>query len=412
MLNILPRRAPRLRHAIVAALLIPACVSAQERLLGLTTVSTGVFYENWSLPTAVPTTTASGGSSLISGASQFTFPLAVVVPLTEGWTVDAYSALVQGTVRQTSATGGPGRSIQLNGLTDTRLRVVGQLVGDALVLTAGVTAPTGKTGLTDEQRDALAIISAPGLRFRSPGLGAGAGATLGLIAARQVSGWGMALGTSFEMRGTYAPAEALQVNQAASDLRPGNAVHLSLAGERVAGAIRHTLSIGGDVYQAGELRDRTAGGNTSALTLGPSITGTYQLDASTGQVESSTFIVARHRGAYSVAGQTAEGSGRTEIEAGSQLLRALTPSYGLRLALEGRVQTTSATPTSEGGTGVGFATAGVQAVGGTVAVRMGPPQGALSIEPFARVQAGRLDFSSTTRTITGLSGGVTLTTRF
>lgn len=395
---------------LAAALLAPASLAAQERLVGQWTATTGAFYENWSLPTAVATTTVSGGTTFITGASQLTLPVAVVVPIATGWMLDAYSALVRGEVRTMSSAGNAG-SLRLDGMTDTKLRVVGQLVGDRLLLTAGITAPTGATQLASEQLDALGVIASPALRFRSPGLGAGAGATVGLILARQLGAWGMALGSSYEARGSYAPAEAAQAGLPAADLRPGNAAHLSLAGERTAGAVRHTLSAAADLYQAGELREPGAG-DPSSLALGPSLTGTYQLDATTGRFESSTFVVARRRAAYRIAGETVDGSARTEVEAGAQLVRALSPARALRVALEGRAHSTGAAVTGDGTTDVGFASAGVRAVGLTAALRLGGAASGWAVEPFARAQAGRIDFSATTRSVTGLSGGLTLTTRF
>lgn len=405
-----PRPAARLRALALATILAPASLAGQERLVGKWTVSSGVFYDNWSLPVALPTTTLSGGTSFVSGAAQLTLPVAVVVPIFEGWTLDAYSARVRGHVRTTTENGTRG-TLRLDGMTDTKLRVVGQLMGDRLLVTAGLTAPTGATRLANDQLDALGVLAAPALRFRSPVLGAGAGATLGLIATRELAGWGMALGTSYEARGSYAPADAAQAGVVASDLRPGNAAHVSLAGERVMGSVRHTLSAAADLYQAGELRTQDAASPNSSLGLGPSVTGTYQLDASHDRIESSSFVVARRRGAYKLDGETVAGSARTEVEAGVQLLRPLAPARALRLAFEGRAHSTGATVTGDGTANVGFASAGVRMLGVTAALRFGTAQAGWTIEPFARAQAGSLDFTSTTRSVTGLSGGLTVTTR-
>jgi hypothetical protein len=291
--------------------------------------------------------------------------------------------------------------------------VVGNLVGDNVLLTAGLTAPTGRTTLNNGQLDAFSVLSAPGLRFRSPVLGSGGGATLGLILAQSVADWSLALGTSYEARGSYAPAEAFAVGAAPADLSPGNAMHLSLAGERVMGAMRHTLSLSADLFRAGELRNTANAAGTTALELGPSIAGTYQLDATVGALETSSFVVARRRAEYKLGGERVVGSDRTELDGGAQAIRALSPSTALRLGLDARYMNASYGPeaaAAASGESVNFSTAGIKAVGATVGFRSS--HAGLTVEPFVRAQLASLDFMTTTRRATGLSGGATLTTHF
>lgn len=402
---------------LVAALVCvtPFVTHAQEKLVGATTATTGVVYENWSLPTAVPIATPDG-SALVSGASQFTIPVALVLPLGTAWKMDVYSAYVNGQVRLENADGSKREGFDLTGMTDTRLRLVGKLHGDAVLLTAGVTAPTGRTRLNDNQLGALAVLSAPALRFRSPVLGAGAGATLGLILSHDTGAWGVAFGTSYEARGSYAPAEALQAGAPTTDLRPGNGIHASLAAEHTSGAVRHMLSIAADLYQNGELRNVVNAGDRSTLTLGPTYTASYELDGTAGNFESAFFLLGRYRSAFKLGGETITGSDRTEAEGGWQGFGAITPVFGLRFGLDGRYQTTGRLADAGGDAGetpdVGFAMAGAAVGGATFALHFGHAHGGWGLEPFVRGQLGQLDFGATTQTITGLAGGVTLTASF
>ncbi len=395
---------------------LSASAGAQAKLLNAWVASSGPVYENWSLPTAIGTTSVGGGTSLVAGASQLTVPIAVFVPIVDGWSIDAYSAYARGEVRLAVPDDKGRTRYTLEGPTDTRFRVVGKLIGESVLLSVGVTAPTGHTKLSPEELNALNVLAAPSLRFRSPFLGAGAGATAGLIFSRPVKGWGLALGTSYEARGTYAPAEALGAGATSTDLRPGNAAHLSLAAERLTGSVRHLLSAAGDFNQAGELL--TPGGVTaqSTLALGPSFTGTYQLDAAIGAWPVTFFVVGRHRAAYRLGGEPLVGTQRTEGEGGLLALRNLNSSVSLHVALEARAQSTG----NVGGTSatanatspdVGFATAGVEAGGATVSLRFGGAAARLAFEPFVRGQVGRMEFGSTNRGITGLSGGATLVAR-
>ncbi len=399
----------------LVALAAPA-LHAQERLVGAWSASSGVFLDNWSLPTAIGTTTSGGGVAFVTGATQITLPLAVVVPIASGWTLDAYSAYVRGEVRLAKPDDQGRTSYRLDGPADSRLRIVGQLIGESLLFTAGITAPTGLTNLNDEQLNALSVLASPALRFRTPFLGAGAGATAGLILSQPVGAWGFALGTSYEARGTYAPAEAQQAGAASTDLRPGNAAHFTLAAEHLIGSTRSLLSFGSDLYQAGELRSPSGTVPSSTLALGPSISASYELDATLGSFESTIYAIGRRRAEYKLGGETVAGSSRTEVEGGAQTYHAFSPSAALKIAFDGRVQSpgtiaTASTTTTSETADVGFATAGVKAAGGTLSVRLGRSIG-WSVEPYVRGQVGTLDFRSTTRTATGLSGGATLTARF
>ena len=122
----------------------PHTARAQSRLLNAWIASSGAVFENWSMPTAIATTGIGGGSSMIAGASQLTIPAAVVVPIVDGWTLDAYSAYVRGEVRLAVPDGIGRRRYRLEGPTDTKLRLVGQLIGESVLLSVGVTAPTGR----------------------------------------------------------------------------------------------------------------------------------------------------------------------------------------------------------------------------------------------------------------------------
>ncbi|CAN5388976.1 hypothetical protein BH09GEM1_BH09GEM1_38860 [soil metagenome] len=404
-----------LRATALVALTAPALM-AQERLVGAWSASSGAFLENWSLPTAIGTTTSGGGVAFVTGATQLTLPLAVVVPITSGWTLDAYSAYVRGEVRLAAPDEQGRTSYRLDGPADSRLRLVGQLIGESLLFTAGVTAPTGLTSLKGEQLNALSVLASPALRFRTPFLGAGAGATAGLILARPIGAWGFAFGTSYEARGTYAPAEAQQAGAASTDLRPGNAAHLTIAAERLLGSSRSLLSFGGDLYQAGELRNPTGVVASSTLALGPSFSASYELDAALGSYEGTLYAIGRRRAEYKLGGEPIAGSSRSEVEGGAQAYHAFSSSSAIKIALDARMQSpgkiaTASTTTGTETADVGFATAGVKAAGGTFSLRLGKSVG-WSIEPYVRGQFGTLDFGSTTRTATGLSGGATLTARF
>ncbi len=133
--------------------------AAQDRLVGAWTATSAAYFENWSLPTAIGTTTVSGSSVLVSGASQLTVPVSVFVPVAPGWSVDAYGAWVRSEVRLAAPDAAGNKAYYLDGLTDTRVRVVGQIIGESLLFTAGLNAPTGATRLSSTELTALQVLS-------------------------------------------------------------------------------------------------------------------------------------------------------------------------------------------------------------------------------------------------------------
>src|SRR5262249_14982528 len=161
--------------------------------------------------------------------------------------------------------------------------------------------PTGTTGLDPTQLEALSVLAAPALRFRTPTLGSGPGGTGGIVFAGQSGPWALAFAGSFEFRGSYAPSQAIAAGVGQPALRSGNAVHVSFGADRLVGQARQTVSLIADYFTDGELED-PAFGSTTPLTfrLGPALTATYQVQAATGNIESMFYALERIRSNYSV----------------------------------------------------------------------------------------------------------------
>jgi hypothetical protein len=279
------------------------------------------------------------------------------------------------------------------------------------MLTLGGSIPSGVTALDPEQLDALSVLAAPSLRFRTPALGNGPSATSGLVVAGQAGGWSLALAGSYEMRGSYAPAEALSAGVARPALRAGNAVRLSFGADRAVDATRETFNLIADFYTDGELRDAEAGAAQVGFRLGPSLTAAYQFQATTGSVESTIFLVQRARMNYSLAGETVPGSWRSETEGGTMVAAPMTPRMSLRVGLDGRFHTASRAASTDNSLAT-FASAGIVSGGLTLALRSMLAGGALALEPFVRAQRGTLDLGGPTRRAAGLGGGLTLSVGF
>jgi hypothetical protein len=378
---------------------------AQQRLLDVRSASSGIVAESWSFRGAV----ASGGAASVASASQFTVPVTAVVPITSGWALDAYVAYAHGSVTVERGGASGRESLSLSGVNDAKLRLVGRLHGDNVMLTLGASLPSGTTALSASELEALSVLASPALRFRTPTLGNGASRTGGIVVAGQQGSWALAMAGSFEKRGNYAPAEALTSGLGRPVLRAGDAVHVSFGADRLLQSARQSFSLIGDFYMNGSLRDPSAPINEVGFRLGPSITATYQTQAAFANVESMLYLLGRYRGNYSVGGVTVDDSWRAETEVGLMNSIAVNPQLSVRAGLDSRFHTAS----SGGGideTIGGFATAGIIAGGATIGLQYST--GALAWEPFVRGQIGQLDFGGPVRHALGVSGGLTLAARF
>jgi len=396
-----------IRLSGLALLVAATTASAQGRLVDIRALSSGVVAENWSFGTAKPT----GGAASVLSASQFTVPFTAVVPIVSGWALDTYVAYAYGTVTLDRGGSVGTQDLTLSGVNDAKVRLVGKLHGDNVLLTLGASLPSGTTALGPDALEALSVLAAPALRFRTPTLGSGPSGTGGLVLAGSTGAWSFAVGGAFEKRGNYAPAEALTAGLGRPALKTGDAVHLSVGADRVLETARQSISLMADYYTSGELHDPSAAVSLVDFQLGPTFTGSYQVQGTISNVESMLYIVERVRANYSVGGKTVEGSWRSESEIGLVNAIALSPQLSFRVGVDSRFHTAPFTGTDDQ-TVASFATSGILAGGATLGLQYTVGGGSFTLEPFVRGQIGQLDLGGPIRHATGASAGLTLTTRF
>jgi hypothetical protein len=109
-----------------------------------------------------------------------------------------------------------------------RLRVVGRVRDEAVLVTAGLNLPSGMARLTPDGVDALRVGAAPMLGLGSPPATSGAGGTLGVVLARSIKGWAVAVGSSYEQRGRFQPVAARLLGTTPESFTPGGAVRATL----------------------------------------------------------------------------------------------------------------------------------------------------------------------------------------
>lgn len=355
-------------------------------------------------------------SARITGVRQTTLPIALATALGPEWRLDVTALYAHGRVTyRDAATNGAERVATLAGLSDVRLRATGRFLTDALTLTVGVNAPSGRTDLSGSQFSALRVLAAPALALGSTPVGSGPSGTVGLVLARQGGPWHLAFGASYEHRGKYQPVAALTAGAPSTDFRPGGVVRASFGAERTVGAHRLALALSTDVFAEDQLRGSsdasrsTPDATLAAVQLGPVVTGDAQLQVASQALRDVVVYGSwLWRAAYARDGVTAEGTSGTYLEAGARAAYPLRPRTHL-------VVGTGARWHSGLGVDEGLTTSGLRSADVTVGLRA--QRGVVSFQPFVRGQGGSLRARSATapdrlQSFGGITTGLVLQTRF
>jgi hypothetical protein len=343
---------------------------------------------------------------------QWAIPVRAAVAIGPSWTVDASAAYADSRVtlgaRDTSLN---TTHYDLSGLTDVRFRATGHLVGDNVVLTFGVNAPTGATSLPPSQLSALRVVSAPALALGVPILGLGPGGTAGLVLARQIAGWAWGVGGTYEIRGAYTPVSEV-AGLGTPNFSPGDVMHFSAGTDGLIGQSGMSIMASIDLFGTNRLTTPPttfAGTPTPGLgvdtKLGPIITASWQLRLPpSGLRDLTLYAVERYRTDYTSDGVTVPRSSGHYVDAGISGAIPTTLNSSIQTAIFVRYQTGLAADS-------GLAEAGTRAAGARLgfADRITPT---LYLTPFVRAEFGTLWTGADTRSAHAFTGGIALTERF
>lgn len=372
---------------------------AQDRLTSFKTASVGVIIENVDFGAGLVQQPTYGAATVVKSATQMLFPVSVTVPLATQWTFDAASVYSTGEAKFA----GTPSSAKLSGLGDVRLRVSGKLSGDALVLTLGANLPTGIHDLNDEQITALGVLAAPALGIYLPGISSGPSQTVGLVSAHRVEDLSYAFGLSYEKRSAYSPVAALSSGLSSPKFDPGDAIHLSVGGDRLIGEHSFSLAAVADLYTNDQLVASGAD-QGSSVKLGPTVgvDASFHL-ASRVLKDPVLFFSDRFRGSFSRDGLSVAGSSANYLSAGArsgvQLTRSVDLTGGIDMwhhsGLTADNSLVTAATTSESAT-----------------IGLDVHSGAYAFRPFVRARRGNVDTGIQQTSVSGLSFGTTLVKRF
>ena len=185
--------------------------------------------------------------------TELAIPVFVTIPAGSHLSLDVGTAYARARV-----TSGVTRS-EIAGLTDTQIRGTYTFGGDFVVLTAGVSLPTGESTVTLDQLDAAGRIGNDFLSFPVSEMGTGLAATGGIAVARPVGEWGVGAGLAVRRSRAYEPFD---LPDQTFRYQPGNEIRARLGVDRPVAAGRLALGVtyaafgreaaGGSAYNTGD----------------------------------------------------------------------------------------------------------------------------------------------------------------
>ncbi|MFL5619919.1 MAG: hypothetical protein ACJ79A_16180 [Gemmatimonadaceae bacterium] len=185
--------------------------------------------------------------------AELAIPLFVTLPAGSRLSFDIGTAYARARV-----TSGASRS-EISGLTDTQIRGSYTFGGDFVVLTAGVSLPTGESTVNSDQLVAAGRIGNDFLAFPVSEMGTGLAATGGVAVARPFGDWGVGAGLAVRRSRAYEPFD---VPGQSFRYQPGNELRARLGVDRPVASGRLALGVtyaafgrdhaGGSAYNTGD----------------------------------------------------------------------------------------------------------------------------------------------------------------
>jgi hypothetical protein len=353
---------------------------AQDRLVGAGRLVTGVMAEGMRFNGLLRLDQVTAGDSMVvRELGQVLLPVTAVMPVGSQWTLDLATHYTATAV--TVEDGAASRRLHLAGPGDVRLRVVGRLRDDAVLVTAGVNLPAGMARLTPEGVDALRVGAAPMLGLGSPPATSGAGGTLGVVLARTIKGWAVAAGTSYEQRGQFQPVAARLLGTTPESFTPGGAIRGTLGADRLLGAHRLMVNVAANLF-LDDILAAPVSGTSARVRPGEVLSLDAELQlAVPGLRETAVWGSLRRRGTFARDGNPLEGSQGYYVDGGWRGSVPVQAGLDVVTALDLRWQSGM------------LVNPGVLTMGGTAAtgtLGLSWRHRGRALEPFVRAQGGNL----------------------
>jgi hypothetical protein len=208
------------------------------------------------------------GGTQLDGITQYAIPFFTGVPIGRRLFID-----VSGSYAFTRLTAADGQFVELNNITDTKVRASYTLGRDLAVLSLAVSVPTGQETVSDNESAILSSIGQNFLRFPVTSYGVGLGLTGGLALAQNFGAWNVGIAGSVRFLNDYRPLTAPSGTTAA-EYSPGLEGRVRLGVDRLLGE-RARFMAGVSFSSFGS--DEVTGSNPFTFTPGRRFTGELAL---------------------------------------------------------------------------------------------------------------------------------------
>lgn len=175
-----------------------------------------------------------GSGSTQKTVTQFSVPIAFILPVSDRFTVDVSTSWADSRVSSNGV-----ESSKISGLTDTQLRGNLALFDNSAIITLGVNIPTGMYKVPDAQQEAAGQIGSSFLLYPISSMGSGSAFTGGVALAKTWGEWNVGFGGSFRYS---SPFDAFQVQNQVLRFEPGSESRARLGLDRAVGEGRVSLA--------------------------------------------------------------------------------------------------------------------------------------------------------------------------
>lgn len=357
-------------------------------------------YQRWEF-----SDTVTQGSLRVGSVEQYAAPWAVILPFNQSgtWVADVSGAYAWSTMNRGAATD----ESRLDGPTDIRIRLVGPIVRDHLLLTLGYNAPNGVTKLKEQEVDQLGILASPSLAMAVPYFGVGRGGTAGLVLAQRVGRWALAFGGTYELRDRYTPEEiALASTKSKVQLDPADATHFTFGMDGLVGPHHVELMLTRDQFTENRLFFSEQGTDGASLSYKPGASVAFhgQFDFAAPRFRQlSVGIDRRQRSRFTDGeGREVAGSDGTFDRVYVSAILGSPRGFGVSARLAHRRDSGLSVDDS-------FITAATAINGFAAGVSI--PAGNAFIDPFVQIDRGRFDLGAQSIRGKGLTYGIRVSPR-
>jgi hypothetical protein len=204
-----------------------------RRLISDKTGGAGISFETW--------------KAKDDKAAQLAFPITFIYPCSPKM---SFYAVTSPSTTSLDA----GENYSLGGFSDLRWGGHYLTLDDRLLLTFGMSLPTGKNALDAEEYPVAGVLAMPAFNFRVPSLGQGMDIQIGASTAKEIEDWVIGFGATFLSKGGFKPFKGVE-----EEYDPGSELTFTAGTDKKAFLLGREMQIKGDLVYTTYFEDTWGG---------------------------------------------------------------------------------------------------------------------------------------------------------